>query len=503
MNTRRICGLLILAVLVLNTACTGKGEMEKPNIVIILADDLGYGDVSCFNKASKIHTVQLDRLAEEGMMFTDAHSGSSVCTPTRYGLLTGRYAWRSRLKKGVLWSYNKHLIDAGRETLASLLKRHGYHTACIGKWHLGLDWAKDETGELDFFGPIANGPTINGFDYFYGITASLDIPPYFYIKNDRITATRVDTIEGMTGKKLLRRGPGGDDFEAMKVLPRFTEEAVDYIHSRSQSEEPFFLYFPLPAPHTPVLPTAEFLGKSESGDYGDFVLMVDDVLGQVMNALRANEMVENTLIFFTSDNGFSPYAGLEEQLAFGHTPNYIFRGHKADIYEGGHRVPFIASWPGKIKAGTTTDETICLTDFLATFTALMGDELADHAGEDSYDILPLLLGDDFSGPIREATIHHSADGFLSIRKGKWKMEFCPGSGGWSYPTHAQAVAEGFPAVQLYNLEQDPAEQNNIHEAHPEIVNALTELMQKYVADGRSTPGEPQQNDGITSYMNKY
>ncbi len=484
-----------------NATTNNKTSNNKlPNIVYILADDLGYGDLSCLNENSKIQTTHLDQMAAGGMIFTDAHSNSAVCTPTRYGVLTGRYAWRTRMKQGVLWSYDEHLISPERMTVASLAKNKNYHTACIGKWHLGLDWAMDENGEPDITKPIKNGPLANGFDEFFGITASLDIPPYVYIEGDQITNTEIDTIAKNDGKGFWREGPISSDFKHIEVLPRLTEEAVNYINKQANKESPFFLYFPLPAPHTPILPTDEFLGKSNTNAYGDFVLMVDDVVGQVMQALRKNGMEDNTLVIFTSDNGCSPMADFEELAQFDHDPSYEFLGHKADIYEGGHRVPYIVHWPEKVAPGSSSDQTVCLTDLLATVAGLTEQELPDNAGEDSYNIMPAMLGNDNGRPIREATVHHSINGSFSIRQGSWKLAFCPGSGGWSDPRPKEAREEGLPPVQLYNLAEEIDEQNNVAEEHPEIVEELTALMKKYIEDGRSTPGTPQQNEGETPLM---
>lgn len=472
-----------------------------PNIIYILADDLGYGDVSSFNPNSKIKTVFIDSLANQGMSFTDAHSSSSLCTPTRYGILTGRYAWRTRLKKGVLWSYDKPLIDKNRLTVASLLKKNGYNTACIGKWHLGLDWAQDSSGGIQLKSPIKNTPIANGFDEFYGISASLDIPPYLYINNDQVTATKIDTIQGTTGKGFWRTGPIGNDFKHADVLPHLTKKATHYIDEQAKTENPFFLYFPLPAPHTPILPTEQFLGKGNTNAYGDFVVMVDDVVKQIMKAVSENNIEENTIIVFTSDNGSSPMADFKELEALGHFSNYHFRGHKADIFEGGHRIPFIIKWPKNIKAASISNETICLTDFLATTAAIVGDSLPQNSAEDSYNIYPIITEQPLSG-LREATIHHSNNGSFAIRQGKWKLIFAPGSGGWSYPTPKEAIKLKLPPLQLYNLDSDINEQQNIADKHPEVVKNLTKLMESYLNNGRSTPGIIQKNDTNTDlYMN--
>jgi len=507
MRSQKICKIiklikllpLFIGMVLIFTSCQQKKEVETrhPNIVYILADDLGYGDVSCLNDSSKIQTPNLDKLAGEGIVFTDAHSNSAVCTPTRYGILTGRYAWRTRLKNGVLWGTNKHLIKPERTTVASLLEENGYHTACIGKWHLGLDFTKDTNDSFDFFAHIKNTPNAIGFDYSYIIPSSLDIPPYFYVENDRITATQIDTVEKMDGKAFWRKGPIGNDFRHIEVLPKLTEKAVVFITEQSKTDNPFFLYFPLPAPHTPILPTEEFQGISHTNEYGDFVLMVDDVVRQIEQAIVENGFAENTLIIFTSDNGCSPMADFDELAALGHDPSYIFRGHKADIYEGGHRVPFIVKWPVKIKAGTSSAEIICATDLLATCAAIVGDTLKDNEGEDSYNVLPALLGEKTEQAVREAIVHHSINGSFSIRQGKWKLEFCPGSGGWSYPKPGNTIELDLYPVQLYNLEEDIAEENNLAEYKPKLVKALTVLMKKYIDDGRSTPGTPQQNEGET------
>lgn len=499
---------LILSLFFLGLiSCHQPPEEKLPNIIYILADDMGYGDISALNPEGKIHTPHLNGMVQKGMSFSDAHSGSSVCTPTRYGILTGRYAWRTTRKSGVTWSWSEPLIPPDRTTVASMLKRHGYHTGCIGKWHLGLGWDMDENGVADIRKPIQNGPNVNGFDYFWGITASLDIPPYIYIKNNQSTTQVIDTIEGndLQGKAFWRKGPIGEDFVMEEVLPKLTEQAVDYVHEQAKTDNPFFLYFPLPAPHTPILPTEKFQGKSGTNAYGDFVQMVDDVVGQVIEAVEQNGLTENTLIIFTTDNGCSPRADFEELAEIGHDPSFSYRGHKADIFEGGHRVPFIAQWPAKIKGGSKSDETICLTDLMATASAIVGDSLKANEGEDSYNVLPVLLGEKLEKPLREATVHHSVAGAYAIRQGNWKLNFCPGSGGWSYPRPAEAKTMDLPPVQLYDLSKDIGEENNLAESNPEKVEELTALMESYIEKGRSTPGISQANDTeetILFYLNR-
>jgi arylsulfatase A-like enzyme len=465
---------------------------QKPNIIYILADDLGYGDVSCLNKDSKISTPNIDKLAKEGMSFMDAHSNSAVCTPTRYGILTGRYAWRTRLQNGVLWGYDTMLISKNRTTIASMLKGIGYQTACIGKWHLGLGWQKNESGKVDFTRPLTNGPTQVGFDYFYGIPSSLDIPPYFYIENTAITATSIDSTKGNNGKGFWRAGPAGNDFKHTEVLSHFTDKAISFIDKQASSGQPFFLYFPLTSPHTPILPSDKYLGKTGTNAYGDFVAMTDDLVGRISEAVDRAGIGSNTIIVFTSDNGASPMSDFKELAAVGHYPSYIYRGTKADIFEAGHRVPFIIKWPGVVKGGTENRSTICLTDFLATMADRFQIQLKDDEGEDSYSILPLLLQQ--KGYQRKSTVHHSIDGKFSIREGRWKLILAQGSGGWSSPTEKEARERNLPAVQLYDLEKDIAETDNVAAMNPVVVRQLSRMLEKIIEDGRSTKGKGQAND---------
>ncbi|MEO1011650.1 MAG: arylsulfatase [Bacteroidota bacterium] len=477
-----------------------------PNIVYILADDLGYGDIQAFNPEGKIKTPHLNQLTADGMKFTDAHSPSAVCTPTRYGVLTGRYSWRSPLKRGVLTGKSKALIPKERTTVASYLKRNGYHTAFIGKWHLGWDWAlKDSANfggsgwdaghfeELDLAGSVHHTPNDLGFDYAYGHSGSLDMAPYVYVENGKITAP-VDTITVDTGKYTWwREGPTARDFVHEEVTPNFFKRSMDFIKDRAANPDPFFLYLALPSPHTPILPTKEWLGKSNINPYSDFMMMIDDYVGQLVATLESSGLEENTIIIFTSDNGCSPQADFEILAGKGHDPSYIYRGHKADIFEGGHRVPFIVKWPGRVKAGSVTDRTVCHTDLLATCASLVGGGLKDNEGEDSFSLMPLLLQSKEEAYAREATVHHSVNGSFAIRKDQWKLIFCPGSGGWSDPKpNAKGIAD-LPVFQLYNLANDPGEENNLFSKHPKKVEELQQLMRSYMEEGRSSPGTSQEN----------
>ena len=369
-------------------------DRKQPNIVFILADDMGYGDVSYFDNNSNLKTENLDRMAQEGVVFTDAHSSSSVSTPTRYGILTGRYNWRSTLKNNVLYGYDKALIPADRETMASMLRKNGYTTAGIGKWHLGWDWDNIDAGKdkVDFSKPVQNGPTTRGFDYFYGFCGSLDMAPYVYIENDMPTSLpdRETVNEGKYS--WWRKGPTGADFVHEEVLPNLVDRACNYIKEKAKADQPYFLYLPLPAPHTPILPTEEFRGKSGIGEYGDFVLMVDAMVGKVLQAVKESGEDGNTIVVFTTDNGCSPAAGIKEMEAQGHRPNSIYRGHKADLFDGGHRIPCILRWPEGTKPHEVR-QTVCLTDFYATFAAINGYKLMDSEGEDSYNLLPAIVSE--------------------------------------------------------------------------------------------------------------
>lgn len=472
-------------------------DRKQPNIVFILADDMGYGDVSYFDNNSKLKTENLDRMAQEGVVFTDAHSSSSVSTPPRYGILTGRYNWRSTLKDNVLYGYDKALIPADRETMASMLRKQGYTTAGIGKWHLGWDWNNIDAGKdkVDFSKPVENGPTTRGFDYFYGFCGSLDMAPYVYIENDMPTSLpdRETVNEGKYS--WWRKGPTGVDFVHEQVLPNLVDRACNYIREKAKADQPYFLYLPLPAPHTPILPTEEFRGKSGIGEYGDFVLMVDAMVGKVLQAVKESGEDGNTIVVFTTDNGCSPAAGIKEMEAQGHRPNSIYRGYKADLFDGGHRIPCILRWPEGTKPHEVR-QTVCLTDFYATFAAINGYKLMDSEGEDSYNLLPAIVSETEIDPIREATVHHSIDGQFTIRQGDWKLLLSASSGGWSAPTPTDTLAlDSLPPIQLYNMKDDPSETTNVEAEHPEIVSRLRALMAKYVREGRSTPGAPQKNDG--------
>jgi arylsulfatase A-like enzyme len=402
------------------------------------------------------------------------------------------------LQNGVLWSYDTALINADRKTVASVFKNSGYQTACIGKWHLGLGWQKNAYNQIDFSKPVTTGPNTVGFDYSYIIGASLDLPPYVFIQNHQLTAPIIDTIKETKVPGFWREGPIGKGLQHKNVLTDLTQKAVEYIQDQKNSKAPFFLYLPLTAPHTPILPTAGFEGKSGINAYADFVLMTDAMVGKIVDAIKEAGMLENTLIVFTSDNGASPSADFKTLIAAGHDASAGFRGAKADIFEGGHRIPFVINWPGVVESNTISDKTVSLTDFYATVANVLGKKIQGNEAEDSYSLMPLLLNN-ASGYQRQNIIHHSIEGKFAIRSGDYKLIFARGSGGWSAPTEAAANKLNLPAIQLYNLRTDPKEQHNIAAENPQIVTEFKALLEKQIVEGRSTPGKRQNNDVLVNF----
>ena len=475
----------------------------SPNVILIMADDLGIGDITPTNPNCKIKTPHLQQFAEQGLTFHDAHTPSAVCTPTRYGLLTGRYNWRSRLASGVLSGTSPHLIPADRPTLGHLMRSAGYHTAMIGKWHLGWDWAK--TGkDIDFKKPVKNGPDINGFDQYYAHCGSLDMPPYVWVETGQVTAPP-DREEGVTKQQdrygWYRQGPIGADFKIAEVLPHLFDQSCNYVKSRAnaaKSGKPFFLYLALPAPHTPIVPVPPFKDASGLNPYADFVMQMDHHLGQLLATVKAAGLDDNTLILFTSDNGCSPEANFPLLEGKGHYPSGPYRGHKADLYEGGHRVPLIARWPGTIKPGTSTQALACLTDVYATLQEVTDLARTARGGEDGYSLLPVFQGKAASA--RDTLISHSISGAFAIRQGDWKLCLAAGSGGWSAPKEPEAKKQGLPPMQLFNLAEDPGETKNLVKDHPDKVKALLRLLDQQVRNGRITPGSPLKNDRDVTFL---
>lgn len=505
-TTRPDCRILLLhcfATVFLATCGTSHLHAAKPNVILVMADDLGIGDVSPTNPDCKIKTPHLQKMADEGLTFFDAHTPSSVCTPTRYGLLTGRYNWRSRLARGVLSGTSDHLIPPDRPTVGHLMREAGYHTAMIGKWHLGWDWHKDGK-EIDFTKRVLNGPDINGFDQYYAHCGSLDMPPYVWVDTGKVTAVP-DRVEGVTKKQdrygWYRKGPIGADFKIDDVLPHLFEKSMDHVKSHAEQAragKPFFLYLALPAPHTPIVPVPPFKDASGMNAYADFVMQVDHHMGQLLATVKAAGLDGDTLVIFTSDNGCSPEANFPKLEEHGHGPSGEYRGHKADIYEGGHRVPFIARWPGEIEANRKTDALACLTDVYATLRDITGQDRKPIGGEDGYSLLPVFKGAATSG--RESLVSHSIGGSFAIRQGPWKLCLSRGSGGWSAPREPAAKKQGLPPMQLFNLADDAGETNNLVDGEPGKVEHLLALLEEQVKNGRCTPGQPLKNDRDVEYL---
>jgi len=470
-------------------------QAAKPNIVFILADDMGYGDVQALNPNSKIPTPHLNRLAKEGMTFTDAHSPSGVCTPTRYGVITGRYCWRSRLKRGVLGGYSAPLIEKDRSTVGSVLQKAGYHTAAIGKWHLGMTMLRregakpgkdrwDGDGNVDFTKPIADSPITRGFHEYFGVSASLDMAPYVWIENDRFVKARLVQQPAVGFPGYVRQGPRAADLQFEEGLDVLAKRSADFLQRIAGQGKPFFLYLPLTGPHKPVTPHKRFVGKTGLGPYGDFVMNVDDAVGQVLKALDETKLADNTLVLFTSDNGSFMYRVEDEDdhvktpskqqyHSKSHRANGPWRGTKADIWEGGHHVPFFARWPGKVEAGSQCTRVITHTDLFATAADLAGARIPKGAAADSYSYLPLLLGKEkqYSRP---PVIHHSSSGMFAIREGDWKLILGNGSGGRQQP-RGKAFAK--PYI-LSNIREDQAETKNHVKTEPKTASRLEKAFEK-------------------------
>lgn len=491
--------LIVITLLALTSA-------GAPNIILILADDMGYGEPA--HAGGIVPTPALDQLAAEGMRFTDAHTSSSVCTPTRYGILTGRYNWRSRLKRGVLVNVDSSaLLDPARLSLGDFLQEQGYHTGMVGKWHLGANWQPAQqkspldvgrtfnSWKVDYSKPFSGGPLDHGFDQAFFILSSLDMPPYLYLENDR--SLSVPTVNKFYHHNEYndyhRLGAGAEDFEASECLADWASRSRSYIKEQAKDEDkPFFLYLPLSSPHTPVTPGKLFKGKyPQYSWYADFVAETDWVVGQVLEELKASGIDKNTLLIYTSDNGFATYVEIPKMLAAGYRPSGDLRGAKTSIYEGGHRVPFLVRWPGKVKGGTQSDTTICTTDFMATFADILDKDLPANAAEDSFSFYPCLKGE--TGAIRPFTVHHSIGGKFAIRKGDWKLLLTAKERGWTVP--GEEIAAQGETVQLYNLKDDPRETKNLEQEHPEKITELVADLAKAFRDGRTTLGPSQTNEG--------
>lgn len=488
---------LLVPLAMITAGCGSIGNAgephSQPNIVFILADDMGYDLVSTNNAEGMgpLSTPNIDRLARQGMNFTDAHSASAVCTPTRYGLLTGRYCWRTELKKEVLWDYGRPLIEDDRLTVMELLKQQGYATGMVGKWHLGMQWF-DKEGNLanadlqitdaiwrkgggsaervkqcidriDYTQAVRGGPIDHGFDYFFGV----DLPnfsPYAWISQDKLTEQPASV---KPPEMFGTDGPMVPGWRLEDLLPMQAHRSAQWITDQSKTDQPFFLYLSLTSPHTPIAPSAPFQGKSVN-KYADFVVETDWVVGYVLQALEDAGVADNTLVIFSTDNGTAAAAGFDALKAKGVDLRVHFKGNKGQIHDGGHRVPFIARWPGVVKAGSSCDEVVCLNDFIATTADLLDTQLPEDAAEDSTSILPLLTGETTELPDRPAVVHHDYPGNFAIRQGKWKLVLSEKN-------------------QLFDMHADPKETTDVAEQNPDIAAELAALLKVYQTSGRSTP----------------
>lgn len=502
-----------LSIVAISFFLSASLNATDPNIVIIYADDLGLGDVQCYNpNRGKIPTPNIDQLAHQGMRFTDGHSSSGVCSPSRYTILTGRYHWRSRLQSGIVSLWGKPLITPDRVTLGSLAKQKGYHTACIGKWHLGWDWPISEANQPffkttgyngkkemvataehrrawdeTFSQTIEGGPLAVGFDDYFG-TDVPNWPPYCFIKNNRTVGIPSEYADPnlFIKNQASQQGPALPDWSLEPILPRLASEACEYIQKQAKTASPFLLYLPLTSPHTPLSVNDAWKGKSGLNLYADFVMETDAVVGKIMTALQDNKIAGETLVIFTSDNGCAPYIGVDELEAKGHYPSGTLRGYKADAWEGGHRVPFIVRWDGVTEPNSICDALIHQADLLATLADLLNKKLPENAGEDSFSLLPLLRGN--KEPIRQTAVSCSIRGVPSVRDGDWKYIPAAGSGGWG------KGGDQSQPEQLYHLGVDIGESKNLATIHPARVTQMQALLESLITAGRSNPGPNQQND---------
>lgn len=491
-------------------ACGARVSQAAPNIVILYADDMGYGDLACQNPEAKLTTPNLDKLASQGMRFTDGHSSSGICSPSRFALLTGQYHWRRQ--HGIVNAMGPSIFKPGDVTIPMLLKQKNYNTGCIGKWHLGWDWdairkpdaqqvtVQGKTRKQTFYPseaydwtkPIPGGPLSVGFDYYFG-DGTINFPPYCWIENDRVVKAPTEELS-LGGRKTkegnweFRPGPMVEGWDPYEVLPTLTKRGVEWIEQQS-ADQPFFLYFALPSPHAPIIPNEEFQGKTEAGGYGDFVFQTDWVAGQLLEALEAKGLADNTLVIFSSDNGPERYAFARMQR-HQHASAGNLRGLKRDVWEGGHRVPWVIRWPGHVKPGSVTDETVSQVDLMATIAEACEVELPAGAAPDSYNLLPVLLGKDYNQPLREATVHNTYKQAYAIRQGDWLLLDAK-SGQHSKAPKWYNELRGYESVEtpglLFNLADDIGQKHNRYTEKPEIVERMRLLLKKYRDEGRSVP----------------
>lgn len=457
---------------------SAENQAPPPNVIFIFADDLGYGDVSSYNPNSKINTPHIDRLVKEGMKFTDAHTSSAVCTPSRYSLLTGRYCWRSELKNGVQGGYGLPLIKSDQLTMGELFQQHAYQTAVIGKWHLGMQWTlkpgmeEQEEEAIEHLAPIKYGPNDQGFDYFFGTSGcTSDDSPFAFIENKQLLADTLIRIEGLNvvgDGDFVKDVWAAKDWKHEAADTIFTNKAIQFMEQQVGQNMPFFVYLPLSLPHIPWLPPAFMKGKTDAGPRGDQVALTDYCVQKIQQGVKRLGIEDNTIIVFSSDNG--PRQGIN-----GHQSAGKLRGYKGKIFEGGHRVPLVVKWPGKVAPGSVSDQTVCLADFMATFAGILHADLPDKAAEDSYNLLPILLQEENATPLRTSTVHHSGAGAFAIRKGDWKIIF----GQIEYDEEPEDPENWKKRGYLFNLAKDPGETNNVYQQHPDIVAEMNQLLEEY------------------------
>ncbi|MGQ8335347.1 sulfatase family protein [Sunxiuqinia sp. A32] len=498
--------LLLLVFVIQSIFSFGKStENSKPNIIVILADDMGVGDIKALYPGCKIKTPNLDKLANEGLVFSDAHSASAVCTPTRYSLLTGRYAWRTKLQYHVLLDYDKPLIAPDMLTMPEILKECGYQTAAIGKWHLGFDWKQNADDSWDYKAKLGGGPVSHGFDYYFG-TDVPNLPPYTYIENDYIaiqpTSFLQDTIAPWVpdgprigydiDEEILPFLPPGEmapDWKFDEILPDLTKKACQYIQQQAENEKPFFIYFSMTSPHVPIAPSGDFLGKSGIHQMADFIMETDWSVGQILDELENAGIAKNTLVVFAADNGHDDHAYGNELEKAGHIGSGPYRESKGSIYEGGHRVPFIVRYPAMVKKGVS-DQLVCLNDIYPTVAEMIGFKIPETGAPDAVSILPALKGN-HSKVLRKNIVHHDVRGRFAIRAGDWKLIVFP-------PEDGSLLRK-----ELYNMRNDVEEKTDLCAQYPDIVCRLERLLKKQINDGRSTLGPVLKNDRTVDYRILY
>ena len=472
---------------------------QPPNVIILYADDMGYGDVGILNPDSKIPTPNIDRLAQDGLVFTDGHSSSGVCTPSRYAMLTGRHHWRDFHK--IVGGMGPPIFKKDQYTLPQMFKEGGYTTACVGKWHLGWNWdelrdkewiKRDSTvqwGRMayqftpeawDWNRPVKGGPLDRGFDYYFG-DGTINFPPYAFIENERLIG--VPTVTMTTPRELTKEGswesrigPAIKDWDFYKVLPTVTRKAVEYVERQNGKKQPFFLYMAFPSPHAPIIPNTEFIGKSGAGPYGDFVHQTDWCIGQILDALDKIGKRENTIVIFSSDNGAEHYV-YERLRRYNHYSSRPFKGVKRDLFEGGHHVPFIVRWPKKIAANTKSDKVINQVDLLKTFSMIIDTDLPTGLEHDSHDFSELFMGKTVENEIRRTTVHNTLKDKYAIRQGDWL--YIDHSTGFhstvpEWFRDSLGIEPNIGKEALYNLKEDIGQAYNLAEQHPEMVKKLAE-----------------------------